>query len=162
MREIKFRAWLKGVFDEEGDMVYFDLFSTDGNYIIKEGRSVREGDAVMQYTGLTDKKGVEIYEGDILDVDEQGQYGGRYKAPVKWISYNYDGDVWAFYGVTCFDCKGEPTYHDTATSLYTRGFLTRRFGSCIQLTEMTRSGFGTIEVIGNVHENPELLEGSQC
>ena len=94
MREIKFRAWLKGVFNEGGDMVYFDLFSTDGNYIIKEGRSVREGDAVMQYTGLKDKNGVEIYEGDIVR-----DYGG-FEGEVFWDKYMFN--VSGYYN-TSFD-----------------------------------------------------------
>ena len=62
MSEIKFRAWL----NERGRMVYFNLFEPDGEYIIKEEVSVREDDPVMQYTGLKDKNGKEIYEGDML------------------------------------------------------------------------------------------------
>ena len=122
MREIKFRAWLKGVFDEEGDMVYFDLFSTDGNYIINEERSVREGDAVMQYTGLKDKNGVEIYEGDIVRV------------PSHW----------------------DRTEELTQTARY-------EYGSYLPFDDSDWGWYsGNCEVIGNVHENPKLLEGSQC
>ena len=127
MREVKFRAWLKGVFDEEGDMVYFDLFSTDGNYIIKEERSVREGDAVMQYTGLKDKNGVEIYEGDVVRYrDGVSHWDGGYTKPTE-VKYEY-GSFFPFCG-----CGGEYSMDvDDAV------------------------------IIGNVHEHPELLEGSQC
>ena len=118
MREIKFRAWLKGVFDEGGDMVYFDLFSTDGDYIIKEGRSVRECDAVMQYTGLRDVDGKEIYEGDILEYFSGLVAKGSnpiIRQVVKWEQYRYSID-----------------------------------------------NYKNSSVVGNVHEHPELLEGSQC
>lgn len=70
MREIKFRAWSKG-----GKKMYpvnelahptktgFDTIGIEDTWM--------EGDEyeLMQYTGLKDKNGVEIYEGDILEID---------------------------------------------------------------------------------------------
>ena len=57
MREIKFRVW-----DEEGrDMEYWGL--QDRNYYSCSGE---ERYYIMQYTGLKDKNGKEIYEGDIV------------------------------------------------------------------------------------------------
>lgn len=71
-REIKFRAWDGGMFYNiviDGDVWTNDLVSDNwhnGN--------------VMQYTGLKDKNGKEIYEGDIVD------YGCDRFMPVEFIN----------------------------------------------------------------------------
>lgn len=55
-REIKFRAW-----DGE-QMSYFPLFWNHAEYLDETEVNI------MQYTGLKDKKGQKIYEGDIYSV----------------------------------------------------------------------------------------------
>ena len=80
MREIRFRAWyFDGVHKDKGDMQYdipvahslAQCIDTDG---IKRWTNCVE---IMQYTGLHDKNGKKIYEGDII----KGIYG-RY--PQNW------------------------------------------------------------------------------
>ena len=135
-REIKFRAWndlhnkMYPVSDIEWD--------TDGRMWVtaddgKNGIELIDDEAyLMQYTGLHDKNGREIYESDILKVT--GEDGESYVATVKWFG---DEDYPAF------DLEGIPeTWFYGANALAT----------------IFQEGVETCEVIGNIFENPELLE----
>ena len=69
MREIKFRVWAEGRMHEDLDMVR----PKDMNKV---------GYALMQYTGLKDKNGKEIYEGDFLKFPNNEFWTG---AKVEWF-----------------------------------------------------------------------------
>ena len=82
---------------------------------------------IGQYTGLTDKNGTKIFEGDIVKIDD------------KYIRYiTYSGECSAFVKFR---------YIDISTSEFS-GYLGKGYDNYKQ----------TIEVIGNIHDNPELLE----
>ena len=139
-REIKFRVWY------EKDKQMIDWFSLTQNAwntfrgeqplsLIYEILVARKDDFnVMQYTGLKDKNGVEIYKEDIFkDVLNSDQIG-----VVKFGEYNH-----------CFDDNRVKTYGNHI------GFYVDFNDSKIRkdLKYWSNHSF----IIGNIHENPELL-----
>jgi hypothetical protein len=89
MRQIKFRKWdfeNKEMID--GDSLAFEEYLPICQHLTQEG--------IMQYTGLQDKNGIEIYEGDVLEDDEDiakvvfemGQFMAFYRNSMgEWKPY---------------------------------------------------------------------------
>ncbi|MFA5149621.1 MAG: YopX family protein [Candidatus Omnitrophota bacterium] len=132
MRPIKFRAW-------NGNKKIID-----GNCVIRDGDSYpmfvdevgikKCGAEFEQFTGLLDKNGKEIYEGDIvLEVVDSG--------PEEIKRYD------EFLGVVVYDRNG--------FGIQTEGM--RDGETEVPLWGMD-DGWVEIEVLGNIHEQPELLE----
>lgn len=99
MREIKYRVWITPWgSDAEPYMQYIP----DLHLHVFLGNWERGGykDAVFQqYTGLQDKNGKEIYEGDIIE------WGAKGPTEVRWISES-DGYDWTGWHPT-YLCGGE-------------------------------------------------------
>ena len=132
MREIKFRAWHK----EKKILREVLEISFSGRYVILAGfGSFGEIEApirdveLMQYTSVNDKRGVEIYEGDIVKFESS--------VPIpEGPDYPKEGQMGVIeYGFCDY-------YVDTKSPC--------RFN----LDEL-----GDWIVVGNIYENPELLKG---
>lgn len=158
-RIIKFRGKLSLTHTDE--WVYGSLIQDNGlNMFIQQGcwQSPIENDTVGQFTGLYDKNGKEVYEGDILRVVE-------YKNDFVGSGIDFE-DREKF---TVEECKGEKTDEyitavefEVGTFLVSSGkgedkhndtYISHLFGDMrvsIPICEF--------EVIGNIYDNPDLLK----
>ena len=109
-------------------------------------------ETVGQYTGLTDKNGVRIFEGDIFKFDDE-----VWESSYTSCGTEYDSFAVENYGVVGFD-------EDMARF----DFIKYKFSENsveADLHENHTIDFSEfvceLEVIGNIHDNPELLEGGE-
>ena len=143
MNEIKFRAW-----DENRmvEVVQLNLDTTEHlvRYEGKEYIANISEENVMQYAGLTAKKSdyEDIFTGDILMVESPK---GEFKAQVV-----YELGTFGIVGIKCQVIDYfEDNYNDEFLPL-THIHWNTDYTEWIELS--------TVEIIGNIYENPELME----
>ena len=133
MREILFRGkridngeWVQGFYIHHRNVAHYIIDiqhggyeDIDGGFFVPRWYAVNPN-TIGQYTGLTDKNGKRIFEGDIVDILTENEEIGIVAYDDGGFLVNADG----------FDVD---------------------FHSNINGTDL--------EVIGNIHDNPELLKG---
>lgn len=130
MREILFRGkckgngvWVEGFyacFNKKESRIYTGYAETDdGDYYPEWFTVVPE--TFGQYTGLKDRKGTDIFEGDIVNIIRAEE-----KGKVEWRE------------------------NDAAFEVV---------GDCLEASFLENLYGHDVEVIGNIHDNPELLKG---
>lgn len=138
MRQIKFRAqeiasnkWLYGDLRHHKDDVC--IFEQGG----MNGEQVKR-DTVGQFTGLTDEFDREVYEGDIIMLDGSPEMGVRVV-----VFYEESFNIATRKEYDCLLQGAHPYLNDYAHM------------DCLN----TWSNSGLVRVVGNIYDNPELLEG---
>lgn len=123
-REIKFRAWDKRKNIMRDVECVGSVFSRSEVYDTSNGRECVMNDHIelMQYTGLKDKNGKEIYEGDILQDIRHDKY--------NWL-VGFNEGSFVGYQSNC-----------------------RTWDVRLRILTNTKA----VQIIGNIYENPELLQ----
>lgn len=129
MKTIKFRQWI-------GNRFHYWGFSEDGlnftNPLTINGGFLEAQENSNQFTGLHDKNGVEIYEGDILDYPD---------CSFSPATGEYDDEI----------SRGEVGWDNEEARFVVSNRMT---------VDMEDFKWDESEVIGNIYQNPELLEES--
>ena len=163
MREIKFRAWDK---DRKLMLPFENLYLTNtGGFRIPENYrmeaettlesvggynhddfQVGMGEdeyTLMQYTGLKDKNGKEIYEGDIVSLREN-------RLVISWESRQVGINGWEYGGgYTGFVAREHGSEDDEICGI-AQTFVSSNYGDSHLYAD-------DMEVIGNIYENSDLL-----
>ncbi|KKK50349.1 hypothetical protein LCGC14_3125930 [marine sediment metagenome] len=123
-REHKYRAWIN-------DEMLYDIQNSSGANSPTFGHYLEWKDCVvMQFTGLLDKSGKEIFEGDIL-TEKYGRMSGAIEQHTLFVKWNEYGARW-----------------QQTDDIKNTGFGT--------FTSLTKDG--EYEIIGNIYENDNLLK----
>lgn len=149
MREIKFRAkrldngeWICG--DLHLHTPFPHIHSTCGD------KAKIDTDTIGQFTGLHDKNGKEIYEGDVLFVREWKN--------IAMEMFDHEERE----QLSLEDCKGELLHESQRVVCFEEGSMCAGdyYISSLWDKQDRRHQYPIfeVEVIGNVHDNPELLK----
>jgi uncharacterized phage protein (TIGR01671 family) len=139
-REIKFRRWHKSLLD----MIYSDKLSDFFDMIDRFPGEYE----VMQFTGLLDKNGKEIYEGDILQA--------RHREQQKSESFYIEKDKVIFWKGS-FECFGKSLSRVNTDDKENAKSIMWCWHGHNNLPDIYEE-INSIEIIGNIYENKSLLK----
>ena len=142
-REIKFRAW-----DEENKKFIRSshCIEFDGSvHMYKMGCVIALGDKVElnQWTGLHDKNGKEIYEGDIMKVLDRDWSDAEKDTKILIVYYRNDRYI-------LINKAGIEESEKSEPNIYSKEWY--------EVSLFREYGRDKFEIIGNIYEKPELIE----
>ena len=129
---------------EHGEPIKYKIQTDEKEYGEYVQCFITDEKSIGQYTGLHDKNGKEIYEGDIVEFEDTGEEGYEYK---EGFDFNNIAQVVYENGIYTLANFGESDNSYYATDCSDEEIL----------EEVLRNG--NCKVIGNIYDNPEMLGG---
>lgn len=149
-REIKFRAWNKKNSKMVYQTQYAFLFTKNGITVDKynsyndyDGLMAIDEPTIMQFTGLLDKNGKEIYEGDIVKVLDRDWSDAEKDTRILIVYYRNDRYL-------LINKAGIEESEKSEPNIYNQEWY--------EVSLFREYGRDRCEIIGNIYENPELLK----
>lgn len=135
MREIKFRVWDLENKKWADSIAGLTMDIENGSILENEARIYRYKHIVMQFTGLKDKNGKEIYEGDIVTYTGDSVEPGIFQIGFDYGCFGYFNEEQDFVEFDMDRYVGDGTEKQHSVNKHP-----------------------SFEVIGNIYENPGLLK----
>lgn len=150
---LRFRAWLKKEQKMDNEIDHISWLE-DELYCIGDGITYMvsaEDLVLMQSTGLKDKNGKEIFEGDILKFNDE------------WNEYCHEGYVdGSVEGINFVEVvRGEACFEFGKTRFPESSLFIRMEDERLTFAELIKSRGFEFEIIDSIYENRELLEDKE-
>lgn len=155
----KFRAWDKARNKMNYKVMVGNCNTDDENWTCpiiwieekKDWLHFDDYECIMQSTGLFDKNGKEIFEGDVLKFNDE------------WDEYCHEGYVdGSVEGINFVEVvRGEACFEFGKTKYPESSLFIRMEDEHLTFSELIKSRDFEFEIISNIYENPELLEDKE-